>query len=113
MSAPRYCADALLAYANQLLTAAGLAPTHAEAVARTLVDGDLLGHDTHGLALLAGQRFGRTLALIAGFLSLSEIPLGLTLGVYSLIVLLPLPAGYATTSARDQVSALRHHPSAT
>ena len=66
-----------------------------------------------GLALLAGQRFGRTLTLIAGFLSLSEIPLGLTLGVYSLIVLLPLPAGYATTSARDQVSALRHHPSAT
>jgi LDH2 family malate/lactate/ureidoglycolate dehydrogenase len=54
MSAPRYSSDALLAYANQLLTAAGLAPTHAEAVARTLVDGDLLGHDTHGLALLAG-----------------------------------------------------------
>jgi LDH2 family malate/lactate/ureidoglycolate dehydrogenase len=25
----------------------------AEAVARTLVEGDLLGHDTHGLALLA------------------------------------------------------------
>jgi hypothetical protein len=42
-----------------------------------------------GLALLAGQRAGRTLALIAGFLSLSEIPLGTTLGIYTLIVLLP------------------------
>lgn len=26
----------------------------ADSVARTLVEGDLLGHDTHGLALLAG-----------------------------------------------------------
>src|ERR1700687_398499 len=42
-----------------------------------------------GLALLAGQRSGRTLALLAGFLSLSDIPLGLTLGIYSLFVLLP------------------------
>lgn len=54
MSMPRYAADALLEYANRLLTAAGLASTHTDAVARTLVDGDLLGHDTHGLALLAG-----------------------------------------------------------
>ncbi|MEW9584292.1 Ldh family oxidoreductase [Paraburkholderia sp. DGU8] len=54
MSAPRYAADALIGYANQLLEAAGLASTHADAVARTLVDGDLLGHDTHGLAQLAG-----------------------------------------------------------
>jgi len=42
-----------------------------------------------GLALLAGQGFARLLALIAAFLSLSEIPLGLTLGAYTLIVLLP------------------------
>src|ERR1035437_7173324 len=34
-----------------------------------------------GLALLAGNRSGRTLALIAGFLSLSNIPLGTTLGI--------------------------------
>jgi hypothetical protein len=45
-----------------------------------------------GLALLGGQRSGRTLALIAGFLSLSNIPLGTTLGIYTLVVLLP-PAG--------------------
>ena len=49
---PRYASDALTAYANRLLKAAGLAETHAQAVARALVDGDLLGHDTHGLALL-------------------------------------------------------------
>ncbi|MGF6782449.1 Ldh family oxidoreductase [Paraburkholderia sp. GAS334] len=54
MSSPSYAADELVGYANRLLGAAGLASTHADAVARTLVDGDLLGHDTHGLALLAG-----------------------------------------------------------
>jgi hypothetical protein len=42
-----------------------------------------------GLALLSGWRAGRILALIAGFLSLSELPLGITLGVYTLIILLP------------------------
>jgi hypothetical protein len=42
-----------------------------------------------GPALLAGRRSGRTLALIAGFLSLSDIPLGTTLGIYTLVVLLP------------------------
>jgi hypothetical protein len=45
-----------------------------------------------GLALLGGQRSGRTLALIAGVLSLSNIPLGTTLGICTLVVLLP-PAG--------------------
>ena len=42
-----------------------------------------------GLALLGGRRVGHTLALIAGFLSLSNIPLGTTLGIYTLVVLLP------------------------
>jgi hypothetical protein len=41
-----------------------------------------------GLALLSGSRSGRTLAIIAAFLSLPSIPLGTTLGIYSLIVLL-------------------------
>jgi hypothetical protein len=43
-----------------------------------------------GLALLANQRPARMLAIIAAFLSVSEIPLGTTLGIYTLIVLLPL-----------------------
>lgn len=42
-----------------------------------------------GGALLANQRPARTLALLAAFLSVSEIPFGTTLGIYTLIVLLP------------------------
>ncbi|RYF29769.1 MAG: Ldh family oxidoreductase, partial [Comamonadaceae bacterium] len=53
-SLPRYRADALLDYTEALLQKAGLAASKAGAVARTLVEGDLLGHDTHGLALLPG-----------------------------------------------------------
>ena len=45
-----------------------------------------------GLALLAERRSGRTLALVAGFLSLSDIPLGTTLGIYTLVMLLPIAA---------------------
>ena len=45
-----------------------------------------------GLALLANQRAARTLALLAAFLSVSEIPFGTTLGIYTLIVLLPMRA---------------------
>jgi hypothetical protein len=45
-----------------------------------------------GLALLANQRPARMLALLAAFLSVSEIPFGTTLGIYTLIVLLPLRA---------------------
>ena len=43
-----------------------------------------------GLALLANRRPARKLALIAAFFSVSEIPFGVTLGIYTLIVLLPL-----------------------
>jgi hypothetical protein len=43
-----------------------------------------------GLALLANQRSARMLGLLAAFLSVSEIPFGTTLGIYTLIVLLPL-----------------------
>jgi hypothetical protein len=43
-----------------------------------------------GLALLANQVQARMLALVAAFLSVSEIPFGTTLGIYTLIVFLPL-----------------------
>ncbi len=49
-----YRADALTQFANDLLQRAGLDAAMASCIARTLIDGDLLGHDTHGLALLAG-----------------------------------------------------------
>lgn len=52
--APLYDAAALVDFADALLTRAGMAAPLARSVAQTLVDGDLLGHDTHGLALLAG-----------------------------------------------------------
>ena len=45
-------APALVAYASALLARAGLDADKAAAVAAILVEGDLLGHATHGLALL-------------------------------------------------------------
>jgi hypothetical protein len=45
---------------------------------------------TAGAALIAGQRSGRRLALIAAVLSVSDIPLGVTLGIYTLVELLPV-----------------------
>jgi LDH2 family malate/lactate/ureidoglycolate dehydrogenase len=49
---PRVCAMALRRFAQQLLNTSGLAEDRAEAVAEVLLEGDLLGHNTHGLALL-------------------------------------------------------------
>jgi len=43
-----------------------------------------------GLAMMGGQGSGRGILILAAFLSLSEMPLGIALGVYSLIVLLPM-----------------------
>jgi hypothetical protein len=42
-----------------------------------------------GLALMANQGSARLLALLAAFLSVSEIPIGTTLGIYTLVALLP------------------------
>lgn len=51
-SPPRYDASRLHDYAHDLLAAAGMPEDKAQAVADILVDGDLLGHTTHGLQLL-------------------------------------------------------------
>jgi hypothetical protein len=45
------------------------------------------------MALLQGARSGRTLSLVAGFLGLISGPLGIALGVYTLIVMLPQSGG--------------------
>ena len=50
----RFPASDLTAYARALLAAAGLETDKADVVAAMLVEGDLLGHNTHGLQLLAG-----------------------------------------------------------
>jgi len=44
-----------------------------------------------GLALLANQGTARMLAVVAAFLSVSEIPFGTTLGIYTLVLVLPSP----------------------
>ena len=48
----RYHAEALVDFAHALLTRAGVRNDIARDVASVLVDGDLLGHTTHGLQLL-------------------------------------------------------------
>jgi len=50
----RYTTEALQKFARDLLTRAGLESEMASVVADVLIEGDLLGHDTHGLALLPG-----------------------------------------------------------
>jgi L-lactate dehydrogenase len=49
----RYTAASLVRYAHELLARAGLDDLMAADVAAILVDGDLLGHTTHGLQLLS------------------------------------------------------------
>jgi tetrahydromethanopterin S-methyltransferase subunit D len=43
-----------------------------------------------GLALMSNQSSARMLSIVAAFLSISDIPLGLTLGIYTLVVMFPL-----------------------
>ena len=45
-----------------------------------------------GVALLLGQRSARPLSIAAALLSLSELPFGIGLGVYTLVVVLPATA---------------------
>ncbi|MCP4624800.1 MAG: Ldh family oxidoreductase [bacterium] len=49
----RYDAEGLIAFANSLLEKSGLSSERAAVVADILVEGDLIGHTTHGLQLLA------------------------------------------------------------
>lgn len=49
----RYAAPELITFAADLLRRAGLPAERADAVARILVEADLMGHSTHGLQLLA------------------------------------------------------------
>jgi len=53
MPIARYRADELVRFATALLDNAGLESDKSEVVAQILVEGDLLGHNTHGLNMLA------------------------------------------------------------
>ena len=48
----RFKAETLIHFAEDLMQQAGLDADKAQAVAEILVEGDLMGHDTHGLNLL-------------------------------------------------------------
>lgn len=50
----RYDVGALTDFATALFSRAGLAPERASCIAQLLVEADLLGHTTHGLALASG-----------------------------------------------------------
>jgi vacuolar-type H+-ATPase subunit I/STV1 len=52
-----------------------------------------------GLALVAKQGSGRKLVLAAAILSVSDLPFGTTLGIFTLIALLPLHGGSAPARA--------------
>jgi len=52
--AVRYTSTALTTFATSLLNRAGLEDDKSRVVADILVEGDLMGHTTHGLALLGG-----------------------------------------------------------
>jgi len=49
----RHDATRLTTFATALLDAAGMEPTKSPTIAEVLVEADLMGHDTHGLGLLA------------------------------------------------------------
>lgn len=51
MTDPRFSRDSLLSFAHSLFLSAGLEKDKASAVATYLVEADLMGHSTHGLAL--------------------------------------------------------------
>jgi hypothetical protein len=55
-----------------------------------------------GLALMSGQHSARPLGLIAAVLSLSNIPLGTTLGICTLVILLPARVS-STAGAREHL----------
>jgi len=50
----RYAVNDLISFASTLLVRSGLNDNRADTVAEILVEGDLLGHTTHGLQLLPG-----------------------------------------------------------
>jgi hypothetical protein len=52
-----------------------------------------------GLALLADQGLARKLVLVAAMLSVSDLPFGTTLGIFTLVALLPFRGGIAGARA--------------
>ena len=71
----RYAPDTLRSFAKDLYAAAGLEDDKAEAVARYLVEADLMGPTTHGLALAGCYLHGiadRTMTCAGSSTALSD-----------------------------------------
>ena len=58
MSIPRYSYDSLVTFAAGLCRALGLSEGRANTHAKVLLEADLMGHTTHGLAMLGGSLGG-------------------------------------------------------
>lgn len=54
MTQPRFDATALITFTANLFTAAGMPADRSQVVGKYLVEGDLMGHDTHGMAQAVG-----------------------------------------------------------
>jgi LDH2 family malate/lactate/ureidoglycolate dehydrogenase len=77
----RYDAQVLIRFATTLLQRTGLDPEMSGAVAEILVEGDLLGHTTHGLQLLApylGELESGSMAKSGSPLVLADFPAAVT-----------------------------------
>jgi LDH2 family malate/lactate/ureidoglycolate dehydrogenase len=77
----RVSAQALTAFAKEALERAGMPPVKATAVAEVLVEGDLLGHTTHGVQLLPlylAEIETRQMALSGEPTVLADHPAGVT-----------------------------------
>lgn len=77
----RYPANALITFATDLLMRAGLEAEKAATVGAVLVEGDLLGHTTHGLALLPqylAELENGTMTKAGDPLTVAELPVCVT-----------------------------------
>jgi LDH2 family malate/lactate/ureidoglycolate dehydrogenase len=54
MTQPRFDATALITFTANLFTAAGMPADRSQVVGKYLLEGDLMGHDTHGMAQAVG-----------------------------------------------------------
>jgi hypothetical protein len=61
-----------------------------------------------GWALLRREPYGRTLALVAAFISIISIPFGTALGAYTLVILFPDPTGPAYDQLSRAVTPVRN-----